>query len=309
MRNMLSAFCLVGLLVAGAASASAADEVKLVPKYEAGKTQVFQNEMTLTQQLNLAGMTIDTAVNVFETQSLEVLESTGDGGAKCRLKPTKFQIELSLPGGITVSFDSDNPNQEPDNAALKPVFDVFRVAATSQTSFEIASDGEIKNIKYEAEGLDELDDMFKDSFTPERLKIELGQAFGRLPKTAVAPGDTWTKSETFDAGNGQTISFEVAFTYDGTVEQNGKTLDKISVNYKSVDFSIDAGSSLPLQVESTDLKADGSTGTMLFDREAGRLVAQDSKVKIKGKIGFTANGQALPAELDLTIESKRRLQP
>ena len=47
----------------------------------------------------------------------------------------------------------------------------------------------------------------------------------------------------------------------------------------------------------------------MFDREEGHVVSSTDKVRIKGDITFSANGQELPSTLDLTIETNVELQP
>ena len=66
------------------------------------------------------------------------------------------------------------------------------------------------------------------------------------------------------------MDFKSQFTYEGTIERDGKTLDKITNKVLSVTFALDK-SPLPFSLKSSDLKAAESDGVILFDRERGQL--------------------------------------
>jgi hypothetical protein len=72
---------------------------------------------------------------------------------------------------------------------------------------------------------------------------------------------------------------------------------------------MDPNSPSPLKVSKSDLKVESGAGTILFDREGGHLVTGKGKTHIKGSMTFTAAGQEIPGEIDLTIESDTELQP
>ena len=76
-----------------------------------------------------------------------------------------------------------------------------------------------------------------------------------------------------------------------------------------VKYNTDPDSNLPLKPIKSDLKPESSDGTILFDREGGHVVSSTDKVRIKGDITFSANGQELPSTLDLNIETHVELQP
>ena len=59
----------------------------------------------------------------------------------------------------------------------------------------------------------------------------------------------------------------------------------------------------------SDLKVESSEGTILFDREAGRVVESRGKLHVKGSMTLSAGGQELPGELDITMETTSELQP
>ena len=103
-------------------------------------------------------------------------------------------------------------------------------------------------------------------------------------------------------GAGQIMTFQTKYTYEGTVEKDGKTLDRITSKTLSVDYSLQ-DSPLPLQLKGSDLKAAESEGVTLFDRELGRAVESNSSIRITGEITFAVNNMDLPSKLDLKMQS------
>jgi len=66
---------------------------------------------------------------------------------------------------------------------------------------------------------------------------------------------------------------------------------------------------LPLTVTKSDLKVDSSEGTLLFDREAGNVVKNDIKATISGSMTLSIGGQALPADLKLSLTRSTSVGP
>lgn len=252
-------------------------------------------------------MDIETSVTMLEDQKFRVKEKTADGGLLCESNLDKFQFELQAPG-FNLSFYSDNPGQKSDIPEIQQLIDFLYVVSNAKTETTLDAKGKIDKVEMHAEGLDALPELYKSSLNADRMKIIAENELGRLPNGAVKTGDTWIRSEEFDAGNGQLFTYETTYKYEGTVDEKGKTLDKISATYDKVNFSIDANSTLPLALKSSELKIDQSKTTLLFDREAGEFVNTDSELKITGDLVFVAGGQELPSKLDLSMKSKSTLK-
>ena len=99
------------------------------------------------------------------------------------------------------------------------------------------------------------------------------------------------------------------FEYLGTQQKGDKKLDKIGSKVLEVKYTTDPNSNLDLKVVKSELKAESSEGTILFDREAGHMVSIKEKVRIKGNITLSAKGMDVPATLDVNIETNVELQP
>ena len=128
-----------------------------------------------------------------------------------------------------------------------------------------------------------------------------------FPDVLLRKGEPWDRTETMDLGAGQTLTFQKQYEYLGTVEKAGRTLDKIGVKETTVSYAMEANPALPVSVSQSDLKVDSSDGTVLFDRELGRVVESHNKTHITGDLTLQANGMDIPAKLDLTLDTETEM--
>src|SRR6185369_10408926 len=146
-------------------------------------------------------------------------------------------------------------------------------------------------------------DRLKQELSLEQMKREHAEALGILPGKAVNKGDKWQRTTVMDIGAGQTLKFETFYQYEGTVERDGKTLDKIAYFHSTVAYDLDPNSPIQLKVTKSELKIDSSTGTVLWDRERGVVVEKSGATHITGPMTFSVNGMDLEGKLDLTIDT------
>jgi Family of unknown function (DUF6263) len=296
---------LLSLLFVAVVAQAKGEEVNLVPRYDNGDKLVYEVETGVNQTLTLAGMNIETKVTSFEIKHKEVTDKSDDGGSKQKIYSSKVQFELSLPGGISVSFDSDNPDKESEVPQLNDMLKLLKVVSGMQITSELDNKGQLKELSVKAEGADELSDMFKSRLDPDNLKKQMKQELNTIPTKPVAPGDTWTRAEIFDAGSGQIFTYTTTYKYEGRVQEKGKTYDKVTATYAQPTFAIEAGSPLPIGSKSSDLSMEGSKSTMLLDVEKHQISQSTGETIFKGKIVLTdPNGNEIPGELDLKITSK-----
>lgn len=98
------------------------------------------------------------------------------------------------------------------------------------------------------------------------------------------------------------MSFRTKYEYEGTVEQDGETLDKITGKVFDVNYTINGNPML--QVTQSDLKVTSSEIIHLFNRKLGQAVSHTSKTHIVGPLTLVINGTTLPGKVDLTMEEK-----
>lgn len=309
-KILLSAAVVAGLATTGQA------QVKLVPKFEEG-TAVTQETNSKTHQiLTINGQEVETDSEESTTSTRTIGQRQTDGTLPIAIKVEAVKINLNLPGGINFQYDSTAPAPKDADERLAFLTDIFKAIAGS--SYTVAVDKEGKAVS--VEGLDKLlqkaeelnpqaGAMLKSRLDVERIKAQVGEERARYPEILVREGESWNRTESQALGGGQTLTFEKTYEYLGTVEKEGKALDKIGVKVTGVTYTMDADSPSPLKVEKSDLKIDSSEGTILFDREAGRAIEETLLTRIKGDMTMSIMGQQLPATLDLTLDTTETTRP
>lgn len=288
--------------------AQAAD-VKLQHKYPEGTKTTSQTESSTHQILTIAGMDLETSNESFVVTESAIGKREADGTLRVESTVKRFQTQLSLPGGINVAFDSDNPDKQPDNPQLAPLFDVYRAVLKSNTILVLDKDNKIKAVEMPNSPQDAVGEMFKSQFGPENQKRTHEQGLQILPDSAVAVGDSWTRTNEVDFGAGQLMTFTTQYEYLGTKDVDGKLLHQIKPKPIAVEYAQDPNSPSPLKVTESNLKVTESDGLILFDEARGQTVKNRSKLRIQGEMSFEINGQKLPGKIDLTIESNVASRP
>lgn len=279
-------------------------QVRLEHKITEG-SKVKTTSSTKTHQiLNIADMDIETR----NSQTIVTVTTAGQRDEQDNIRVLtridSIKANLVLPGGVELEFDSTKET-EPQGTQFDFVLDVL--SATAKTKFTMlhGKDNKVTSVDIDRTEIDKLDDtaqaMLKGQMDPKYLAEAANQELGEIPSEEISAGDTWERTLTMRLEGGQSLTFKNAYKYEGTVEQQGKSLDKITVATKAVTYAMDNPDS-PLKVTGSDLKVSSSAGTILFDRKLGRVAQQKSKVQIKGDITFDANGTELPAKLDLTFD-------
>lgn len=302
---MWKPFCLA-VLVATLGTTVAPAQVTLERKYMEGSKSVVHSDTKTTQTLTLAGMDLETKSSTFMVVNSTIGQRGADGTLKVEEKTNTLQSELTLPGGIMLQFDSANPDKKADNPMLEPILDIYRAMLRLPMTVELDAKNKIAEIKLPDGEYEKLPEAAKERFNPETRKKAAEQMHMYLPDGPVKMGDNWERSHEANLGGGQIMSFRTKYEYAGTVEQDGRTLDKITGKSFEVGFSI-TGNAM-LQVTKSDLKIAESATTILFDRELGAVASRTSKVQIVGPLTLVINGMELPGKVDLTIEEKNTRQ-
>jgi len=295
---MLRAFSLPTVcLMLNATLASA--QVNLELKYPEG-TSVVQAETKTNQTLTLVGMDLETKSSTFMTLQKTIGKRAADGTLKVEEKITSLQTELGLPQGLSAQFDSSNPDKKADLPQLEPMMEVLRAAFRLPVTTEMDSKNKITNVTLPEGEYDKLTDAAKERFKPETIKKAAEQAHQFLPDGPVKKGDTWERSSESNLGSGQVLSFRTKYEYAGTIEKDGKTLDKITS--QALEVSLTISDNPQLQITNSDLKVLETAGTYLVDRQLGGVISRTSKVRIAGPLTLVINSMELPGKVDLTME-------
>lgn len=287
--------------------ASAATAQVVLPIKRLEGTSVSRGTFKVQQTLNIAGMNVETKVDVVSRTRYTVGKPGADGKTPVVSKGEGTTFKLSAPG-VEVDFDSSKPDAaKSDLPQIQAIIDTLKVSAGATYTLVFGKDNKIVEVL----GIDKLletappaaVDTLREELKLERLKQENDQETARLPDGPVKMGDRWMRTEVMNLGAGQTLTFETYFEYLGTAEKNGRTLDKIGIFRSTVKYAIKPGGAIPLTVVNSELKVDSSTGAFLFDREAGAVVESTETVRVTGPMTFSINGMELPGSLDLTLET------
>jgi hypothetical protein len=285
-------------------SATAEAQVKLQLKF-ADNAKISETVTTRTHQiLSLAGMDIETKADETVSTTTTCGKRQADGTIQLTSKVDAITSKLTLPGGVELEFDSAATN-EPAGTAFDFLLEVYAVIPKITSSSVLDKDNRVVSVEVDKKPLEDLSDMakavLKGRFDSDYLQEIANKQMDRLPTSAVEKGDSWQVSLTARLGGGQSLTFNTTYTYEGTIEKDGKTLDKITSKVTEVKYAQDDPNAAA-QVSASKLKVESSSGTILFDRKTGRVVSDNEKLHVIGTMTLDINGMEFPAKLDLTIE-------
>ena len=296
-------------LFAAGWTSSAQAQVKLEQKVVEGAKTVNHTNLKVTQTLSLAGMNLETSSDRFVIVSTKAGKREADGKIRVDQSVDKLSVTVKLPGGLMLTFDSDDPNKKAENPAFQPLVDVMGALSKAKTVFVYDQSGKVAAVEGFDKAAEKLSEEARGDLDPEVAKKNANQEIDRLPSDPVKVGDTWSRNSDLNLGSGQIMSMTTEYKYVGEVKEGDKTYDKIEAKTTATTFSIAEGSKLPLRVTKSELKPTESGNTLLFDRAAGQFQSNKGKLRIQGNLEFSINGQNLPAKLDLTMESDTTRQP
>lgn len=301
------------LLAALAGPAPAPAQVTLEFKFPEGRTSTYENRMSVDQTLTINGQAIPTLSK--QTSGLTTKVGAPRDGDVTPLTQTLGHVkaELSLPGGIELDIDSSDPeNPEGEQPQLTAIRETIRALEGLSFTILVGPDGKVAGVEGVEEALKgdlapQVAAGLRQRLDPETLTLEYNQEYTIFPAEPVSTGDTWEREDLLNLGEGQSLTFQRTYAYEGTVDHDGKTLDRVNITATGVAYAMENPNS-PLQVKNSDLKVVESKGELLFDREAGQVVESRNTTRMTGSLVLSAGGQDLPAELDLTITTGTTLE-
>jgi hypothetical protein len=284
--------------------------VTLEHKIPEGGNYTAETTGRVEQKLTIAGTEVDTSSDTRSTSKFEVGTRDGEGNVRVKEKVVSLNISTTVMGQ-NYTFDSANPDNK-GASPLEAFRDVHKAIArrTTTTVFDKSNRAVAVEMDEDITGSipAELRALMKGQLDPQALKTLVNDELDQVKSDAIKKGDTWQRVRSTNFGAGQVMDFKTEFTYDGTIEKDGRELDKITAKTLSVTFALD-NSPLPFSLKSSDLKPAESETTLLFDRKQGAIVESVSKERVTGDIMFNLNNQDLPAKLDLKLERSIVLKP
>lgn len=311
MLSLTVAVLILSCLEPRAAVAEEAVPLKYAPPLEVGAAQQLEIEVQTDQVLTIAGMPLETHASTFRKMSEKVTGRTSDGGWSLAGSFSLVQSDLELPGGLKLSFNSNNPDQADTTGQLGIFVDALKAIAGAKWLTETGADHQITKMAYLDDPFADVDEMLKGNTDPEAIKQRRKTELQRYPSDPVKPGDTWTRTEESDLGGGQTLTLEKQYTYAGREQRDGRTFDKVTAKVLTVEYKMTAAAPSPAKVTDSELKVSESEGTYWYDPQLQAFSDVHEKVRITGTLTMEINDQKLPGELDLTMDStvRAKVQP
>lgn len=299
---------LLALTVMVACWTPAKAQVRLRWRYKEGTKQVTQLETKTHQILTIGTADVETKNEAFIRTEATVGKRKPDGTLRVVTRVETMQVDTTLPGGITQSFSSADPNKKAVNEQLEPLLKLYRAMLKAHTTLVLNKDNNLKAVEVDKKALKDLGEGEKQLFEPETIKKAAQQEFAELPDRAVKKGDTWKRESETHLPGGQTLRFTTVYKYAGEVKQKGQTLDKITFSSTKVTYAQVPAADAPVVVTRSNLKIKESKGVLLFDRARGEVFQRKEKVRIEGDLTLEIRNKERPAKLDLTIEINRTAQ-
>lgn len=314
----LKRFLAISVVVCVAATTASA-QVKLEFKFPENQKYRVEETVLVDQVMTINGMEVPTKSEQTITSRMAMGAKRADGSVPVTQTVDTIKMQLDLPGGISMSIDSEDKGAPPADELpqLKPLRDTVKAIAGSSFVVVMGKDGKVAAIEgtedavKHAEGLDpQVAEALKKRFDIGQLKQASEEQFGVFPETLVRPGETWVKKQTMNIGSGQTLTFERKYEYLGTEDRDGRKLDKVAVKATSVNYAMDAsGGDGQVSIPKSDLKVDSSDGTIFFDRELGRIVESKINTRIVGDMTIVIQGMELESKLDLKLGTESAIKP
>lgn len=283
---------------------SAPAQVKFQSKYHEGTTSQERAEVAAHQILTIAGTDVETNSTTSIVTAVEVGRRGADGALQVRRRVTQLKNKTSLPGGIELAFDSANPDQKAPIPQLEPMLDLQRATLKNTTTQVLDGNNQIQSVGVTKEVVDAVPEQLRDQFNPEFLKAAAVQESKRYPSEPVAVGDRWERTEVTNLSGGVTLTQERSFEYAGTVQRDGRTLERIVGTTESVRLEQGGGAAGQPQITKSNLNVEAASLELLFDKNIGDTVVGTESLHITGDLTMSINGMELPGKLDLTLETK-----
>lgn len=293
-------------LIAVASGPNRSDGVTLQFKHKEGTSSSVKSTSKIHQVLNIGGQGFETTARSVVLLTSAVGKRGGDGRLPIQQTIDGLAVELTLPMGVHVEFDSSNPAENTDER-FHALIDSFKARVGSSHIIVLGKNNEVIGV----EGTEKIFDkatpaaleILRNEIKPEQLKKNAEQGYGILPTEPVAKGATWTRTSTMRIGGGQTLKVETRFEYQGTINRDGVELDRIGTSVTSATCSVDEDARLSFKFSQSMLKVESSKGTILFDRAKGQAIESSSNTRIVGDVTLSMNEMEFPAKLELTLEN------
>jgi hypothetical protein len=294
-------FVALVVLAGSVVPAVAQDTVDLKWKFEKDKT--FYQTMTTETKQSMKVMGMDISQTSRQTFYFSWTPKEPDANKNTVLEQKIEGVNMDIEiGGNRIAFDSTK-----DAATGNPLAEFFKALVGSTFKLTLSPDMKVLKIEGREEFVKKLinanqqmEPLLKQILSEDALKEMADPAFAAVPNKPVKKGESWTKDSKLNMGPIGSYDIQYKYTYEG--KDSGGKLDKIKVesNLKYQPPTAAAAGVLPFQIVSADLKSKESSGTILFNNEAGRLESSEMNLKLEGKLTIAISGSNTDVDLSQT---------
>gem|GEM_PF-502795 len=267
-------------------------------KFEEGQTLEWKTAQNADITMTINDMEQATNTSFTMTMGMFVKQVDEEGVASLEITMDRLQMEMQM-AGQKMEFDTDS-DEVPAAGIGEMLKKAFDPLMSMTYTIKMDPRGEILDVDVPEESLKMLKSIpgmgqFGKMFTKESMQDMSSTGWMTLPEKGLAVGDSWdTESETNNPILGKQTA-ATHFTYEGSEEVDGKSLEKISMEM-DMKFDGDVENELGIKMNIEDMTL---TGTFYFDAEQGRLAS--SEIKQQMEADLEAGGQSMHQVMDGTV--------
>ena len=219
-------------------------------KFKEGEKLQYVVDQDQKVAMSVLGMDIDMKTSMVMEMTWQTLKVDENGNAKAKVTMTR--VKLTMEGGPLGKVEvSSTDKDEPDDALGKVFFQVAKSIGSMEMTFTADPTGDIRDVKIAEGTIKKLKKLpgvpgGGDMFGPDSFKsLVHGSIVVPVPKEAVSKGKSWLHKTEQKTGMGK-MTGETKYTYEGHIEKNGNTLEKIAL---VPDLKIEADPDAPIKIK------------------------------------------------------------
>lgn len=294
----------IGLVLVCIAGVARADE-PLLWKFAAGDVHHYLMVQDMTMSVAMGSATQTTTIKQNIDMSWKVDSIKDDGSAVLTQKIERMRMNMDMPGGQKMEFDSAAKQEDP-TAAGKPASPLTQMMgpmlkALTSSAFKVtmSTRGEITDVDVPEELLKGLQaspgaKLIGDLQSEKGFK-DLVQRGSLVLPTELKEGTEWTSKVEMDNAAVGKQTVETTYKYAGSREQDGATMEVFKPTM-TMGFGGE-GKAGKVEIAKQD-----SSGEILFNRNAGRL--EQSTLKQDMEMNVNEGAQQAKLTINQTVELK-----
>lgn len=292
------------LVLATASTAQAAKQLRW--KFKEGEKLPYALAQRANILIDANGIEIDIKIRQSMDVTWTVKSVASDGTAEISQKVDRVQLKMSTPFTGEVGYDSQKPDEKPGpeiwdrlgkpiEAMLGGEFTI-KITPTGKVTELVMPESLLEALKSQGGGGGQGMMMSGGMFTESTIRQTIEQAVTLLPEEAAKEGTVWERELENKTPIG-TQKIAVTYSYGGSEQKDGKTLEKINAK-NELTFVPNEDSEVDIEMEISEQEG---TGEIFFDAEAGKTINAKNKQTLTMEGDFMGNEFAQEIEMTLLL--------